>query len=93
MRNLRLPGALIGLGFLGVLAWTIAYLSAVLPAPDTASVLVYWLTTTAGYGLAGFACWRWIVGNWNAKESRSAFGVHQGGWLPPRSLRLPEWLL
>lgn len=67
-----MPGALIGLGFIGVIAWTIAYLIAVLPTFDTATVLVYWLTTTAGYGLAGFACWRWIVGNWNAKESGSA---------------------
>lgn len=72
MRNLRIPGAFIGLGFVGILAWTSAYLSAVLPAPDTATVLVYWLTTTAGYGLAGFACWRWIVGNWNTNEDVSA---------------------
>ena len=72
MRNLRLPGALIGLGFVGVLAWTIASLIAVLPTPDTATVLVYWLATTAGYGLAGFACWRWLVGNWNTKEGGSA---------------------
>jgi hypothetical protein len=71
VQGLRLPAALIGLGFLGVLAWTIAYLIAVLPTFDTATVLVYWLTTTAGYVLAGFACWRWIVGNWNARESRS----------------------
>lgn len=72
MRNLRLPGALIGLGFVGVLAWTVAYLIAILPTFDTDTVLVYWLTTTAGYGLAGFACWRWIVGNWDAQESASA---------------------
>jgi hypothetical protein len=70
VRSLRLPGALIGLGFVGVLAWTIAYLIAI--APDTPTGLVYWLTTTAGYALAGFACWRWIVGNWNAKEDGSA---------------------
>jgi len=24
------------------------------------TLLVYWVATTAGYGLAGFACWRWI---------------------------------
>ena len=72
MRNPRLPGALIGLGFIGVLAWTIANLIAILPTFDTGTVLVYWLTTTAGYALAGLACWRWIVGNWNAKRSGSA---------------------
>ena len=64
--DLRLPGALIGLGFVGVLAWTVTYLIAVLPTPDTGTTLVYWLSTTAGYGLAGFACWRWIVGNQKA---------------------------
>lgn len=74
MRNLQLPGALIGLGFIGVLAWTIANLIAILPTFDTGTVLVYWLTTTAGYGLAGFACWRWIVGNWNAKSGSAIRG-------------------
>jgi hypothetical protein len=72
VRNLRVPGALIGIGFVGILAWTVAYLIAVLPASDTATVLVYWLTTTAGYGLAGFACWRWIVGNWNKDDGGAA---------------------
>jgi hypothetical protein len=68
VQNLRVPAALIVLGFAGLLAWTVAYLIAVLPTPDTGTTLVSWLTTTAGYGLAGFACWRWIVANWKVKE-------------------------
>jgi hypothetical protein len=64
VRTLRLPGALIGLGFAGVVLWTAAYLIAVLPSSDASATLVYWLTTSAGYGLAGYACWRWIVGSW-----------------------------
>jgi hypothetical protein len=63
MRTLRLPGALIGLGFVGVILWTAAYLIAVLPTPDMAATIVYWVTTSAGYGLAGYAGWRWIVGS------------------------------
>jgi hypothetical protein len=64
VRTLRLPGALIGLGFTGIVVWTAAYLIAVAPTPDMAATIVYWLTTSAGYGLAGYACWRWIVGSW-----------------------------
>jgi hypothetical protein len=64
VRTLRLPGALIGLGFVGVVLWTAADLIAVLPTPDMTATIVYWLTTSAGYGLAGYACWRWIVGSW-----------------------------
>jgi hypothetical protein len=45
-----------------------AYLATELPTFDTTATLVYWLTVTAGYGLAGFACWRWIVGNWKAED-------------------------
>jgi hypothetical protein len=67
VRTLRLPGALIGLGFAGIVLWTAAYLIAILPASDTAATIVYWLTTSAGYGLAGYACWRWIVGNWKTE--------------------------
>ncbi|HVA07946.1 MAG TPA: hypothetical protein VNG12_14495, partial [Acidimicrobiales bacterium] len=65
MRNLRLPGALISLGFVGVVVWTICLL---LPAPNTNEAWVYEIATTAGYGLAGFACWRWIVGNWKVQR-------------------------
>jgi hypothetical protein len=68
VRTLRLPGALIGLGFAGVVVWTAAYLIAIQPTPDMAATLVYWLTTSAGYGLAGYACWRWIVGNWKTED-------------------------
>jgi hypothetical protein len=64
VRNLRLPGALIGLGFVGVLAWTMADLIADHPA--TGSTWVYLIATTVGYGLAGFACWRWITVTWKA---------------------------
>lgn len=71
MRTLRLPGALIGLGFGGIVLWTAAYLAAVLPTFDVAATTVYWLTTTAGYGMAGYACWRWIVGSRNAEGGRA----------------------
>jgi hypothetical protein len=64
VRNLRIPGALIGLGFAGVLASTIANLIADQPA--TGSTWVYLIATTVGYGLAGFACWRWTTVNWQA---------------------------
>ena len=66
--NLRLPGALISLGFVGIVFWTIALL---IPAPYSNEAWVYEIATTAGYGLAGFACWRWIVGNWKAREDES----------------------
>jgi hypothetical protein len=67
VRTLRLPGALLGLGFAGIVLWTAAYLVAVLPTFDVAATIVYWLTTSAGYGLAGYACWRWIVGSWKTE--------------------------
>ncbi len=67
MRNLRLPGALISLGFIGVLAWTIANLIADQPARG--DTWVYLIATTVGYGLSGFACWRWIRVNWKAPTS------------------------
>ena len=35
MRNLRLPGALIGLGFVGVLAWAVAFAIAERPASES----------------------------------------------------------
>jgi hypothetical protein len=72
VRTLRLPGALIGLGFAGIVVWTAAYLAAVLPTGDATATVVYWLTTTAGYGLAGYAGWRWIVGNWKAGDDGAA---------------------
>jgi hypothetical protein len=68
VRTLRLPGALLALGFAGIVLWTAAYLIAVLPTFDMAATIVYWLTTSAGYGLAGYACWRWIVGSWKTED-------------------------
>jgi hypothetical protein len=68
MRSLRLPGALIGLGFLGIVFWTVAFL---IPVPYANETWVYEIATTAGYGLAGFACWRWIVGNWKVGGDQS----------------------
>jgi hypothetical protein len=71
MLHLRLPRALIALGFGCIVFWTVAYLIAVLPTGDSATTLVFWLTTTAGYGLAGFACWRWITANGEGQAARS----------------------
>lgn len=71
MRNRRLPCALVGLGFMGVLAWTIANLIADQPARG--DTWVYLIATTVGYGLAGFACWRWITVNW--KEPTAGLSV------------------
>ncbi len=68
MQSLRLPGALIILGFLGVVFWTIALL---IPPPPTNELWVYEIATTVGYGLAGFACWRWIIGTWNSDRQWS----------------------
>jgi hypothetical protein len=68
MRSLRLPGALIGLGFLGIVFWTVAFL---IPVPYANETWVYEIATTVGYGLAGFACWRWIAGNWKARGDKS----------------------
>lgn len=58
MRNVRLAGLFAGLGYLGVLAGTIAWIVAFHAIDES---LVFELTTTAGYGLAGWACWRWIT--------------------------------
>lgn len=68
MRNLRLPGELIGLGFGGVVAWAVTFAIAGQPPNE---VWIFELATAAGYGLAGFACWRWIVGNWKAQADKS----------------------
>ncbi len=58
MRTLRLPGVLVVLGFLGLvvreLAWVEAY-------DQPTEYVVSQIATAFGYGLAGFACWRWIV--------------------------------
>jgi hypothetical protein len=67
VRNLRVPGVLIGLGYVGVLVWTITFLIA--NRPTASETWVFEIATTAGYGLAGFGCWRWIVGNWNGQAN------------------------
>jgi hypothetical protein len=64
VRNLRLPGALIFLGLVGVVFWTVTDL---IPAPLTNEEWVYEIAAAAGYVLAGFATWRWIAGNWKAR--------------------------
>jgi hypothetical protein len=71
MGNLRVPGALIAVGFLGVLAWPVADLIA--NSPATGTTWVYLISMAAGYGLAGFACWSWITENW--KRSTSGLSV------------------
>lgn len=63
VQTLRPAGVLLSLGFVGVVFWTIALL---IPAPVANEAWVYEIATTVGYGLAGLACWRWIVGNWKA---------------------------
>ena len=68
MRNLRRPGELIGLGFGGVVAWAVTFAIAGQPPNE---VWIFELATAAGYGLAGFACWRSIVGNWKAQADKS----------------------
>jgi hypothetical protein len=60
MQDLRRPGVLITLGYLGIAAGTVAWLVA-LYSENQWEVYVSQATPTIGYGLAGFACWRWIV--------------------------------
>jgi len=67
MGNLRLPGVLAALGYLGVVAGTVAWIVAF---RSTNEILVDQIAMTVGYGLAGFACWRWMVGCRNANVDR-----------------------
>jgi hypothetical protein len=60
MRNLRLPGVLIALGYLGIAAGTAAWLVALFRGYPW-EVYVSESAPMVGYGLAGFACWRWLV--------------------------------
>jgi hypothetical protein len=60
MRSLRLPGVLIELGYLGIAAGTVAWLIA-LYRQNPWEIYVATAAPIVGYGLAGFACWRWIV--------------------------------
>jgi hypothetical protein len=60
VRNLRLPGVLIVLGYLGIAAGTVGWLVAATGRTPW-EFYVSDLAPLIGYGLAGFACWRWIV--------------------------------
>jgi hypothetical protein len=60
MRNLRLPGVVIALGYLGIAAGIVAWLVA-LYRGNPWEVYVSEAAPIVGYGLAGVACWRWIV--------------------------------
>jgi hypothetical protein len=69
MRNLRLPAVLLVLGFLGIVAQTVTEFIAY-RIPDYAVVVT--LSSTIGFGLAGFAGWRWIVTNWKSETRTNA---------------------
>jgi hypothetical protein len=58
--NLRLPGVLVALGYLGIAAGTVAWLVA-LYRQNPWEIYVTEGAQILGYGLAGFACWRWIL--------------------------------
>ncbi len=60
MRTLRLPGVLIVLGYTGIAAGTAAWLVAFYSFNPWEFYLAQ-ATPTAGYALAGLACWWWIV--------------------------------
>lgn len=64
MRNLRIGGILCALGYLGLVAYLVVILYAYHDAPG--QDLLVDVAQTVGYGLAGFACWRWIAGSWRA---------------------------
>ena len=83
MRVLRLPGALIDLGFVGVVIWTVAFL---ILGPPSNETWVHALATAAAYGLAGFACWRWIVGNWKAQRHGSFVRGRPSRWMAAASI-------
>lgn len=87
MRSLRLPGTLIALGYAGIVIWTITILFVFPPRSDTASqtLFVYWVTTTLGYGFAGFACWRWIASNVRRHTETSRIRV-PSRWMAAASL-------
>jgi hypothetical protein len=82
VRSLHWPGALLVLGFVGIVFETVTSL---IPAPYANEVWVWETATTLGYGLAGFACWRWIVGNWNA-QGQWTFVRGPSRWLAAASI-------
>lgn len=61
VRPLRPPGVLVALGYLGIAARAVAWLLALFDGTPW-EFHVAQTTPTIGFGLAGFACWRWIVG-------------------------------
>jgi hypothetical protein len=82
MWDFRLPGALTSLCFVGVVVWTVAFL---IPGPPSNETWVHELAT-AGYGLAGLACWRWIVGNWKAQRHGSFVRGRPSRWMAAASI-------
>ena len=56
-------------GFVDIAFWTIASL---IPAPFANEEWVTEIATTVGYGLAGIATWRWIVGSQSARGQSSS---------------------
>jgi hypothetical protein len=82
VRSRRLPGALLILGFVGIVFWTVTSL---IPAPFANEQWVYEIATTSGYGLAGIATWRWIVGNSNAPGG-STFSAGPSRWMAAASV-------
>jgi hypothetical protein len=60
VRTLRLPGVLIVLGYVGIATGTVAWLVALGHINPWEFYLAN-ATPTAGFALAGFACWWWIV--------------------------------
>ena len=71
------------LGFVGVVVLTVAFLMAGPPSNET---WVHALATAVGYGLAGFACWRWIVANGKAQRHGSFLRGRPSRWMAAASI-------
>ena len=71
------------LGFVGVVICTVVFLIPRTPSNET---WVHELATAAGYGLAGFACWRWIVGNRKAQKHGSVVRGRPSRWMAAASI-------
>ena len=56
---------LCALGYLGVIAWLAVTIYVYNGNPN--EFVVSEVALAVGYGLAGFACWRWIAGSWKEK--------------------------
>ena len=57
-RTLRVPAVLLSVGYIGVIYGMIAWL--MVPGFTVPEVLIWNVATTLAYGVAGFACWRWV---------------------------------